>query len=82
LRDIEIDTNALDRTPTAWEGISRKLLRNDQESGAFATLLKFEPESHMPRHTSCGRGGIRPGRPSEVRGYLVRSGLLPVLASR
>ena len=27
------------------------MLRNDKETGAFATLLKFDAEAQMPRHT-------------------------------
>ncbi len=50
MRDIELNTNDLEWTPTAWKGISRKMLRNDSETGAFATLLKFDAEAQMPRH--------------------------------
>lgn len=50
MRDIEIDTTTLDWSPTAWPGIHRKLLRNDADSGARASLLKLEADAHLPRH--------------------------------
>ncbi len=50
MRDIEIDTNTLEWAPTLWKGIHRKLLRDDDETGAFATLLKFDAGAQMPRH--------------------------------
>lgn len=50
MREIEIDSNALDWTPTSWTGIYRKLLRNDPQSGARAVLLKFEPNARLPKH--------------------------------
>ncbi len=50
MRDLEVDTNALDWTPTDWTGIYRKVLRNDAETGAIAVLLKFDANTHMPKH--------------------------------
>jgi quercetin dioxygenase-like cupin family protein len=49
-REIEIDSNKAPWTPTQWPGISRKALRRDEQTGARAGLLKFEPNSHLPRH--------------------------------
>src|SRR5258706_10634531 len=49
-REIEIDTNKAPWTPTQWPGMSRKALRRDEQTGARAGLLKFEPNSHLPRH--------------------------------
>ena len=49
-RDIELNTNKAPWTPTQWPGISRKVLRRDEQTGARAGLLKFEPNSHLPRH--------------------------------
>ena len=49
-REIEIDTNKAPWTPTQWPGISRKALRRDEQTGARAGLLKFEPNSHLPQH--------------------------------
>jgi len=49
VRDIEINSNALDWTPTAWEGVYRKTLRNDSETGARAVLLKFDANARVPK---------------------------------
>ncbi len=50
MRDLEIDTNSLDWVSTNWAGIYRKLLRNDEETGARAVLLKFEANTRLPKH--------------------------------
>lgn len=49
-REIEIDTNKASWTPTQWPGIARKVLRRDEQTGARAGLLKFEPDTRLPRH--------------------------------
>jgi quercetin dioxygenase-like cupin family protein len=49
-RTIEIDSRALNWTPTKWPGISRKVLRNDPATGARASLLKLGPNARLPRH--------------------------------
>ena len=49
-REIELDSNKVAWTPTSWSGISRKVLRKDEQTGARATLLKFEANTHLPRH--------------------------------
>jgi len=49
-REIEVDTSKLEWTPTQWPGISRKILRRDEQTGARAGLLKFERDSRLPRH--------------------------------
>jgi len=46
MRDLEIDTNSLDWSPTSWPGIYRKVLRADAETGARAVLLT----DHIPVH--------------------------------
>ncbi len=50
MRDLEVDTNSLDWSPTSWAGIYRKVLRNDAETGARASLLKFDANTRMPKH--------------------------------
>jgi quercetin dioxygenase-like cupin family protein len=49
-REIEIDTNKVEWTPTQWRGIYRKALRKDEQTGARSGLLKFEANSQLPRH--------------------------------
>ena len=46
-REIEIDTNKAPWTPTQWPGISRKVLRRDEQTGAPAGLLKFEADTRL-----------------------------------
>ena len=48
-RDLEVDSNKLEWTPTRWPGISSKSLRRDEEAGS-RSLLKFEANSYMGRH--------------------------------
>jgi len=49
-REIEVDTSKLEWTPTQWPGISRKIPRRDEQTGALPGLLKFERDSRLPRH--------------------------------
>ena len=49
-REVEVDSNQVEWLPTRWPGITSKWLRQDTHTGARASLLKFEPGSHMPRH--------------------------------
>jgi quercetin dioxygenase-like cupin family protein len=49
-RQVEIDSNQIDWTPTRWPGISIRSLRRDPETGARASLLKFDPGAYMSRH--------------------------------
>ncbi len=50
MRDLEVDTNALDWSPTNSAGVYRKVLRNDAETGARAVLLKFDANTVLPKH--------------------------------
>ena len=50
MRDLEVDTKALDWSPTNWAGVYRKVLRNDAETGARAVLLKFDANTVLPKH--------------------------------
>ena len=49
-RHIEINSNQIDWAPTRWPGIWIRSLRRDSETGARASLLKFDPVHHMSHH--------------------------------
>ena len=48
-REVEVDSNKLEWKPTRYQGISRKSLRKDEQTGS-RSLLKFQANSYMSRH--------------------------------
>jgi len=50
MREIAIDSGTQNWIETQWPGIHRKLLRNDPNTGARASLLKLDAESRIPMH--------------------------------
>jgi quercetin dioxygenase-like cupin family protein len=54
MRDIAVNSRTLGWSETKWNGIYRKVLRNDQDTGARAVLLKLEPGSRLPKHLHPG----------------------------
>ncbi len=47
---VYVDTRALRWEPTKFPGITCKILWQDEGSGAYTALFRFDPGAKLPRH--------------------------------